>query len=291
MTLVNVIKSSTIVHLCFAISYFTSGLCINFGQFLLFLLIKPFNKKLFRTLLYYLCYSFHCQLVAIGEWWSGSHVKVYISKEDLEKAGTEHALLVMNHSYETDWLFGWMFCEKIGVLGNCKAYAKKVISLIPTIGWSWKFAEFVFLERSFDKDKEIINKQLNEIFDYPSPVWLLLNAEGTRFTDAKHAASVKFAQERGMAILKHHLIPRTKGFTASLPVLKKKCAAIMDVQLAFDKSDKDKPTIINLLRGKQITGMFPNEATICFVHDKYYYFIFHRSFVFAQNSNDGSARR
>src|SRR5690349_1174103 len=103
----------------------------------------------------------------------------------------------MNHAYETDWLFGWMFTEKIGVLGNCKAYAKKVISYIPTIGWSWKFAEFVFLERSYDKDKEIINTQLNAIFDYPDPVWLLLNAEGTRFTKTKHEASVKFAKERG----------------------------------------------------------------------------------------------
>lgn len=192
--------------------------------------------------------------MAISEWWSGSILKVYISKEDLAKAGTEHALLVMNHAYEVDWLFGWMFCEKIGVLGNCKAYAKKVISYIPTIGWNWKFAEFVFLERSFDKDKTIITHQLSEIFDYPDPVWLLLNAEGTRFTKSKHEASVKFAQERGMTVLNHHLIPRTKGFTASLPVLKKKCAAIMDVQLVFDENEKVKPTIINLLRGRSITG-------------------------------------
>lgn len=194
------------------------------------------------------------ELVAIAECWSGSHLKVYISKEDLAIAGSEHALLVMNHAYETDWLFGWMFTEKIGVLGNCKAYAKKVISYIPTIGWNWKFAEFVFLERSFDKDKEIIKHQLSEIFDYPDPVWLLLNAEGTRFTKTKHEASVKFAQERGMVVLNHHLIPRTKGFIASLPVLKKKCAAIMDVQLVFDENSPTKPTIINLLRGKSITG-------------------------------------
>lgn len=160
----------------------------------------------------------------------------------------------MNHAYEVDWLFGWMFCEKIGVLGNCKAYAKKVISYIPTIGWNWKFAEFVFLERSFDKDKEIISTQLNEIFDYPDPVWLLLNAEGTRFTKTKHEASVKFAKERNMAVLNHHLIPRTKGFTASLKMLKKKCDSIMDVQLVFDKNDKTEPTIINLLRGKPLTG-------------------------------------
>lgn len=158
----------------------------------------------------------------------------------------------MNHAYEVDWLFGWSFCEKIRVLGNCKAYAKKVISYIPTIGWSWKFAEFVFLERSFDKDKEVITNQLNEIFDYPDPVWLLLNAEGTRFTKSKHEASVKFAKERGMTVLNHHLIPRTKGFTASLPVLKKKCASIMDVQLVFDAKAKTAPTIINLLRGNPL---------------------------------------
>lgn len=57
-----------------------------------------------------------------------------------------------------------------------------------------------------------------------------------------------------MSVLNHHLIPRTKGFTASLEVLKAKCPAIMDVQLAFEENDKDKPTIINLLRGKSITG-------------------------------------
>jgi lysophosphatidic acid acyltransferase/lysophosphatidylinositol acyltransferase len=86
----------------------------------------------------------------------------------------------MNHTYETDWLFGWIFCEKVGVLGNCKAYAKKVIQYIPTVGWSWKFAEFVFLERSFDKDREIIKKQLNEIFDYPDPVWVSFSYQFSR---------------------------------------------------------------------------------------------------------------
>lgn len=172
----------------------------------------------------------------------------------MEKAGSEHSLLVMNHAYETDWLFGWMFCEKIGVLGNCKAYAKKMISYIPTIGWNWKFAEFVFLERSFDKDKATINTQLNAIFDYPDPVWLLLNAEGTRFTKSKHEASVKFAKERGMAVLNHHLIPRSKGFIASLAVLKKKCQSIMDVQLVFDEKDKTKPTILNILKGRHLHG-------------------------------------
>lgn len=67
---------------------------------------------------------------------------------------------------------------------------------------------------------------------------LLLNAEGTRFTPTKHAASVKFAEERGMTVLKHHLIPRTKGFTASLPRLQESCPGLYDIQIVFKKDDK-----------------------------------------------------
>lgn len=252
--LVPMLKQSTLVHLCFAISFFTSGLIINTVQCVLYLGLKPFNKRLYRTIGYYLCYSFYSQLVFLADWWSNARLNLYVSDEDIKYCGTEHVLLLMNHTYEIDWLIGWMFCEKVRVLGNCKAYAKKVIQYIPTIGWAWKFAEFVFLERSFEKDREIIGRQINEIYDYPDPVWLLLNAEGTRFTEQKHEASVKFAQEKGMVPLKHHLIPRTKGFTASLPYLRKKCPAVLDIQLAISKDSAVKPTIFNILNGKPITA-------------------------------------
>lgn len=83
---------------------------------------------------------------------------------------------------------------------------------------------------------------------------LLLNAEGTRFTEKKHEASVQFARERGMIELKHHLIPRTKGFIASLKPLKAKCHSVLDIQLAFKQNDKIEPTVGNLLHGRGVTG-------------------------------------
>lgn len=78
---------------------------------------------------------------------------------------------------------------------------------------------------------------------------MLLYAEGTRFTPEKAEASQKFAQEKGLPVLKHHLTPRTRGFTASIPHMKGKVGGIYDVQLAFKSSDT-KPTITNLLLGK-----------------------------------------
>lgn len=121
-------------------------------------------------------YILYTEIVSLADWWSNSKLYVYVDPEVLKtRIGKEHTLLLMNHTYEIDWLFGWIFCEKQGVLGNCKAYAKKVIQYIPAIGWSWKFAEFVFLERSFDKDRIIIDRQVNEIFDYPDPCWVRLS--------------------------------------------------------------------------------------------------------------------
>lgn len=73
-------------------------------------------------------------MVFIADWWSNSKLYIYCDDEVLKKyVGKEHTLLLMNHSYDIDWLIGWMFCEKAGVLGNCKAYAKKVIQYIPVI--------------------------------------------------------------------------------------------------------------------------------------------------------------
>ncbi|CAG9784974.1 unnamed protein product [Diatraea saccharalis] len=253
MISLKIFKQSTIVHLCFAISYFTSGLILSLIQAVLYFGLKPFNKTLYRKINYYLAYSFYSQLVFMAEWWSGTTMSVYIKKDEYEKFyGKEHGYLIMNHSYEIDWLMGWQFCDGIQVLGNCKAYAKKSIQYLPPIGWMWKFSEFVFLERSFEKDKETIKKQISEICDYPDPVWLLLTPEGTRYTAKKHEASLKFAKEKNLPLLKHHLTPRTRGFTTSLQFFRGKIPAIYNIQLAFEKDAKTPPTLTSLLYGKPV---------------------------------------
>lgn len=43
---------------------------------------------------------------------------------------------------------------------------------MPILGWAWKCSEFVFLERSFEKDREVINKQIIELADHPDPMWV-----------------------------------------------------------------------------------------------------------------------
>lgn len=251
----NILKRSRTLHLCMAITFFTSGIIVNFIQALFYFGLRPFNKTLYRKINWYLCYSVYSQLVCLAEWWSNVTLLLYIDKDDWEKYfGKEHGYCIMNHTYEIDWLMGWMACEKMTVLGNCKAYAKKVIQYLPVLGWGWKFAEFVFLERSYEKDKEIINKQIKELADHPDPIWLLLFPEGTRYTPKKHQISLEYARKNNLPELKHHLLPRTKGFVASLPSMRGKIPAIYDTLVAFKESDPVEPTMTNLVFGKPVTA-------------------------------------
>ncbi|XP_014242714.1 1-acyl-sn-glycerol-3-phosphate acyltransferase gamma-like [Cimex lectularius] len=249
------IKRSPVAHLLMTITFFTSAIILNILQGILYYFLRPFWKYAYRKLNYYLCYSLYSQLVFMAEWWSGSDIVVYTDKEVFKKYfGKEHAFLILNHTYDIDWLIGWIFCDRVGVLGNCKAYAKKSIQYVPTMGWAWKFSESVFLERNWDKDKDTIGRQVAQLCQYPDPMFLLLFAEGTRFTEDKHKASVAFATEKGLPILKHHLNPRTKGFTSSLPELRGKVPAIYNIQMCFDPTAPVKPTVMNLLLGKPVLG-------------------------------------
>ena len=60
----------------------------------------------------------------------------------------------MNHHYEMDWLYGWMVADRAGLLGNARVYVKKMIQYVPVVGWAWAMSDAVFLERSWDKDKQ-----------------------------------------------------------------------------------------------------------------------------------------
>lgn len=126
----NVLKQSSIIQLFFAISYFSSGIILCMVQAILYFGLKPFNKTLYRKINYYLSYSFYSQLVFMSEWWSGTTMSIYVKKDEYDKLyGKEHGYLIMNHSYEIDWLMGWQFCDGIQVLGNCKAYAKNLFNI------------------------------------------------------------------------------------------------------------------------------------------------------------------
>lgn len=51
---------------------------------------------------------------------------------------------------------------------------KKSFKMIPVIGWTALFAGNVFLERNWDKDEELISKQLAILSDNPDPILVIV---------------------------------------------------------------------------------------------------------------------
>lgn len=245
------VKSSPVLHILFTMVFCVSGLTINLLQVLFFMILWPLNKELFRKINYVLSYVIYSEFVYLSDWWAGMQYNFYVDKEDYNKYfGKEHAILILNHKYEIDWLTAWGITDRMGILGNCKAFAKDSLKYVPVIGWCWWFSEFLFLQRNWTKDKYTIETKLKELFEYENPVSVLLYAEGTRFTKEKQEAGVKFARSKGLPELKEHLLPRTKGFTVGLPHFRHNLPAVYNVQLAF--KGEEKPSLRGLLNGHRL---------------------------------------
>lgn len=206
---------------CISISWIISSLIINLIQLLLYITIKPLNRRLFRLINYYITYSSWSQVIALSEYWGGFRVRIFFKDEMTKsKLGKENTIAIANHYYELDWLFFWTTMDKYKFLANCKAFAKSSIKYLPCMGWSWWFNEFTFLKRNAAKDTEIIIKSLNNFKEYVDPVIMIFYPEGTRFTPEKHENSIKYAKEHSIEPFKYHLIPRAKGFSICMKHIK-----------------------------------------------------------------------
>ncbi|ESO92252.1 hypothetical protein LOTGIDRAFT_121393 [Lottia gigantea] len=252
MKLVQQLKSWIIFHMLMGYVFVASGLIICFLM-LCSSVVWPFNKHLYRKIIVYLAYGHWALFIALGEWWSGSDCLLYCDYETLNLVGKEHVLVVMNHKYDIDWLMTWILAERFGMLGNCKIYGKEMLKYVPLIGWAWYFNESIFLKRDWESDKKTIEADLKKLTDYPDGFWCLLFPEGTRFTEEKYQSSLEVSRSRGYPDMKHHLLPRPKGFILSVQNMKGKFPAILDLTLAFPK-DGPKPTLMNVIQGKSITA-------------------------------------
>ncbi|XP_051471270.1 1-acyl-sn-glycerol-3-phosphate acyltransferase delta isoform X1 [Apus apus] len=248
MDIVGFLKSQFICHLLICYIFIVSGLIINFIQ-LFTLLLWPINKQLFRRINCRLAYCISSQMVMLLEWWSGTDCTLYTDPESYHKYGKENAIVILNHNFEIDFLCGWNFCERFGVLGSSKVLAKKELSYMPIIGWMWYFLEIVFCKRKWEEDRKTVMQKLLNLRDYPENFWFLIHCEGTRFTEQKHQISMQVAEAKGLPKLKYHLLPRTKGFAVTVQCLRNVVSAVYDSTLNFRNNEN--PTLLGVLNGKK----------------------------------------
>ncbi|KAK6941855.1 Phospholipid/glycerol acyltransferase [Dillenia turbinata] len=227
--------------------FLLSGLVVNLSQAFFFILVRPFSKNAYRRINRVLAELLWLELVWLIDWWANVKVRLYADLETYQMMGKEHALVMCNHRSDIDWLVGWVLGQRSGCLGSCLAMMKKSSKMLPVIGWSMWFSEYLFLERSWAKDESTLKSGLQQLRDYPLPFWLALFVEGTRFTLAKLLAAQEYATSTGLPVPKNVLIPRTKGFVSAVSHMRSFVPAVYDITVTIPK-DSPQPTMIRLLK-------------------------------------------
>eukprot|EP00960_Hanusia_phi_P028364 747364-Hanusia_phi.AAC.3 len=146
-------------------------------------------------------------------------------------------LILCNHVSAVDVLVIFFVASKFGKTGNLRFFAKKELIFVPIFGLAAYFLNFVFLERNWIKDMTRIKKNLLRVVGSSKRrlFWLVIFPEGTRIDNTKLKKSQEFAISRNLQPLKHLLIPRVKGPSMSIDILKEEIDAILDLTIAYDK--------------------------------------------------------
>eukprot|EP00054_Salpingoeca_dolichothecata_P013054 m.72650 g.72650 ORF g.72650 m.72650 type:complete len:364 (-) comp20275_c0_seq3:50-1141(-) len=210
-----------------------TGLMVNAAQLLTLVFVWPFSKTLYRHINVYLVTFLWTEMTWLPDYWANVSLRIFAEPEVFKALGNESAVAILNHRSDLDWMIGWMIADRFKILGGAKCLIKKELGLLPIIGWSWWFMEYVLLSRDWQKDRDNLVKVFKRFANFPSYFWFVIFAEGTRFTEEKLKKSNAYCEKNGMAPFKNVLAPRTKGFTLMIAELRPNVKAVYDVTIAF----------------------------------------------------------
>ena len=193
------------------------------------LAIKPFSLRAFRAI----------NRWGANTWWGwcdlwSEHlwgIRVTISGDDVPVG--ENAVVILNHQEMSDIVVLFRFARRKERLGDLKWFVKDKLKYVPGIGWGMLFLDCLFIKRDWTDDQDYIRSIFEKILKNLVPVWIVSFVEGTRLTPAKIERSKKYAKKQGHTPLSHLLLPRTKGFVATVQSLTGHVDAVYDVTIGY----------------------------------------------------------
>jgi 1-acyl-sn-glycerol-3-phosphate acyltransferase len=148
----------------------------------------------------------------------------------------ENAFLIANHQAMADIPILVALAARSGRMGDLKWFVKDPLKWVPGIGWGMRFLDCLFVKRNWTADREMVERVFARIREKRIPFWIVSFLEGTRATPAKLARSQAFARKQGLPHLEYVMVPRTKGFEATLQGLHGANRAIYDATIAYEEA-------------------------------------------------------
>jgi 1-acyl-sn-glycerol-3-phosphate acyltransferase len=191
----------------------------------------PFSRLLFRRTnreianFWWICCDFLSTHV--------HKIQVEISGDPLPQK--ENVILVCNHQEMADITVLFRLARCQGRLGDLKWFVKDILKYVPGVGWGLLFLNSVFLKRNWKSDRPAVKRILSKFKKYDIPIWSISFVEGTRVRTHKLLQAQEYAREKGLPILDHVLVPRTKGFVASVAGLRSHLDAVYDATIGYEE--------------------------------------------------------
>lgn len=209
---------------------FSSLIAINGAQ-TASLAVRPISRQTFRSF----------NRWAADTWW-GWCVQAGHALYDIHVVATgdpvpmrENALVLANHQQMSDITFLMDYARTKDRLGDLKFFVKDPVKYVPGVGWGMWFLDCPFLKRDWAKDRDSIDRTFSAFKREDIPMWLVSFPEGTRLTIEKAQASREYAATKGLPELRHVLVPRTKGFVASVHGLRDHVRAVYDITIGYER--------------------------------------------------------
>ncbi|KAJ3389507.1 hypothetical protein HDU92_001004 [Lobulomyces angularis] len=140
--------------------------------------------------------------------------RVTYSGDDIPEK--ENAIVISNHLGFTDIYLLHGFAQLKKMLSAQRYFAKDSLKWMPIFGWGLYLMGFIFLKRDWLADRGRIEEVFSGIKQRRSPIWIVSYVEGSRITKEKLQKSKVFAKKRNLPALRYLMVPRTKGFVATI---------------------------------------------------------------------------
>ncbi len=199
----------------------------------------PFSRRTFRSI------NRWCARSIWGLWVVQAEVQ---NAMDIRFCGDlprprENAMVVPNHQSMADVMVMLCLAWRCGHLGDLKFFVKNAVKYFPGFGWGMLFLDCIFVKRNWADDEAEIHRLFDKFKREDIPLFLVSFLEGTRRTPAKWQQARSFAEERGLHVPEHTLVPRAKGFTATILGLREHLDAVYDVTVGYHEDPA--PTLVS----------------------------------------------
>jgi lysocardiolipin and lysophospholipid acyltransferase len=214
---------------------------VNAAQFLS-CIIQPFSKKAFRKANRLIPDVW----LSTAVWWA-KHIcgtRFVITGNDLSPG--ENAVLIGNHQSFADAMALFALAHRHGRLGDLSYFSKDSIKYWPGIGCALRFVNCIFVKRNWDTDRQRLKNIFSKITENDLPFWFINFVEGTRLSPENLIQAKTYAEKNDMRAPENLLIPRTKGFTATIEGLRGNIDAVYDMSIGYERG---LPSLWQLMMG------------------------------------------